>query len=56
MNMQLSKESRNVANIQWINERHMQDKCKHITKILHFIDFFSILQRKFNWKMQSIEN
>ena len=56
MNMQLSKESKDVANIQQTNEQHMQDKRRHIAKIFHFIDFLSILQRKFNRKMQSIEN
>ncbi len=56
MNMQLSRESRNVANIQWTNEQHARDKCRHIAEISHFIDSLSILQRKSNQKMRSIEN
>ncbi len=56
MNTQLSKELKDITNIQWINEQYMQDKRKHIAEISHFINFLSILQRKFNWKMQSIEN
>jgi len=56
MNMQLSKELRNIVNIWWINEWHAWNKCKHITEISHFINFLSILQCKFNQKMQSIEN
>jgi len=56
MNTQLSKELRDVANIQRTNERHAQGKCKHIAEISHFIDSLSILQRKFNQKMQSTEN
>ncbi len=56
MNTQLSKESRDVANIQWTNERHARDKRRHITEISHFINSLSILQRKSNWKMRSIEN
>ena len=56
MNTQLSKESREITNIWWINEWHARDKCRHIAKIFHFIDSLFILQRKFNWKMQSIEN
>ncbi len=56
MNMQLSKESRDITNIQWTNERHARDKRRHIAKIFHFIDSLSILQRKFNQKMQSTEN
>jgi len=39
-----------------INEQHAQDKRRHIAEISYFIDSFSILQRKFNQKMQSIEN
>ncbi len=56
MNTQLSKESRDITSIQWTNEWHVQDKFRHITEISHFIHSFSILQCKFNWKMQSIKN
>ncbi len=56
INTQLSKELRDVANIQWTNERHTRDKRRHIAEIFHFIDSLSILQRKFNWKMRSTEN
>ncbi len=55
MNTQLSKESRNIINIWWTNERHTRDKRRHITEIFHFIDSLSILQHKFNQKMQSTE-
>ncbi len=56
MNTQLSRESRDIANIRRTNERHARDKRRHIAKIFHFIDSLSILQRKFNRKMRSIEN
>ncbi len=56
MNTQLSRELKDVANIQWTNEWHARDKCRHIAEISHFIDSFSIFQRKFNWKMRSTEN
>ncbi len=56
MNMQLSKELKDITNIWWTNERHARDKRRHIAEISHFIDSLSIFQRKFNWKMQSTEN
>jgi len=56
MSMQLSKEQRDVADIQRANEHYVQDKCRHISRVSHFIDSLSIFQRKFNWKIQSIEN
>ncbi len=56
MSMQLSKEQRNIIDIQWAKKHYARDKCKHISRVFHFIDFLSIFQRKFNWKMQSIEN
>jgi len=56
MNTQLSKESRDIANIQQTNEQHAQDKRRHIAEVSYFIDSLSILQRKFNQKMRSIEN
>ncbi len=56
MSMQLSWKSRNIAEIQWINKWHAQDKHKHITEISHFINSLSILQCKSDWEVQSIEN
>ena len=46
MNMQLSRRSRNFANIRWINERYARDKRIHFSKIFHFIYSLSILQCK----------
>ncbi len=56
MSMQLFKEQRDVVDIQWTNEHYARDKCRHITRVSHFINFLSIFQCKFNWKMQKIEN
>ncbi len=55
MNMQLSRKLKDITNIWWINEWHARDKCRHITEILHFIDFLSILQRKFNQKCKALK-
>ena len=56
MSMQLSWESRNIAEVWWINEWHARGKCKHITEISHFINSLSILQRKSDQEVRSTEN
>ncbi len=56
MSTQLSKEQRDIVDIQRANEHYVRDKRRHISRISHFIDSLSIFQRKFNWKMQSTEN
>jgi len=48
MSMQLSKEQRDVTDIQQANEHYAQDKCRHILRIFHFINSLSIFQHKFN--------
>ena len=54
MSMQLSKEQRNIIDIQWAKKHYARDKCKHISRVFHFIDFLSIFQRKFNWKCKAL--
>ncbi len=56
MSMQLSKELRNIIDVQWINKWDAWNKCKHIAENSHFIDFLSFLQCKSDWKVQSSEN
>jgi len=43
-----------MSNMREINEQHARNKRKHIAEVFHFIDSFSILQRKFNQKCKAL--